>query len=307
MNSLTEDVRAIRRFNRFYTQKIGAVSDGFLDTGWSLSEARVLYEIAHSPDPTATEIASTLDLDPGYVSRVLKRFRDRGVIDRSRSELDRRQWVLSLTPGGRDAVESLNHASESRIRAILHDLDPEARRAVVDALGRVQDALDPEEPAAPRVTYRAPRMGDIGWIVERHALLYQASHGWDQTFEALVADIAAQFVEKFDPTAERGWIAEVEGRRAGAIALVRHSKTIGQLRLLFVEPFARGLGIGARLVSECVGQARHVGYKKMILFTVQGLHAARRLYEHEGFRLVEEKPARLWGKDELEQKWELVL
>lgn len=306
MSSLADDVLSIRRFNRFYTQKIGAVSDGFLDTPWSLSEARVLYEIAHSPAPTAAEIATRLDLDPGYVSRVLKRFRSRGVVERSRSESDRRTWVLSLTADGRKVVGSLDAASEARIRALLDGLDPDSRHAVVDALRRVRNTLEPRDPA-PRVTYRAPRMGDMGWIIERHAVLYQATHGWDQTFEALVADITVQFIEKFDPSVERGWIAEVDGRRAGAIALVRHSKTIGQLRLLFVEPFARGLGIGARLVSECVGQARHVGYKRMILFTVQGLDAARRLYENEGFRLVEEKPAHLWGKDELEQKWELVL
>ena len=157
------------------------------------------------------------------------------------------------------------------------------------------------------IVAHCPGYRDLGWIIERHAVLYHESHGWDQTFEAMVAEIAASFVQNFDPKRERGWIAEVGGRRAGAIALVRHAKAVGQLRLLFVEPFARGLGIGAYLVSECVREARRVGYERMILFTVRGLDPARRLYEQEGFELVEEKSAHLWGKDEVEQRWELVL
>jgi N-acetylglutamate synthase-like GNAT family acetyltransferase len=172
-------------------------------------------------------------------------------------------------------------------------------RAIEEELG--------ERTAPPKVTYRPHRPGDMGWIVQRHGELYHASHGWNESFEAMVAGIVERYIETYDPAWERSWIAEVDGRRAGAIALVRHSRTIGQLRLLFVEPWARGLGIGARLVSECVGQARHVGYRKMILFTVAGLDAARHLYEAEGFRLVEEKPGHAWGKDHIEQSWELKL
>lgn len=303
----TRDIAAIRSFNRFYTQRIGAVSDAFLDSEWTLSEARVLYEIAHGDDPTASEIATALTLDPGYVSRVLKRFRNGGIVRRTRSPDDGRLFVLGLTAKGKRLLKKLDAASEQRIADVVSGLDADGRRELVDAMRRIEDALSDDVERKPTVTYRGHEVGDLGWIVERHGRLYHASHGWDSTFEAFVADIVGRLGRDFDPTCERTWIAEVDGRRAGAIALVRHSKTIGQLRLLFVEPWARGLGIGARLVSECVGQARHFGYRKMILFTVHGLPSARRLYEAEGFELVEEHAARLWGKDELEQKWELTL
>lgn len=301
------DIAAIRSFNRFYTQRIGAVSGAFLDSAWTLSEVRLLYEIAHRDGPTASDIAASLELDAGYVSRVLKRFRDAGIVRRRRSPDDGRRFVLEVTAKGKRVLERLDEVSNQRVAALFGGLGAEGVRELVDAMRRIEDALSDDRARTPQVSYRGHRIGDLGWIVERHGRLYEATHGWDTTFEAFVADIVGKLGRDFDPTCERTWIAEVDGRRAGAIALVRHSRTIGQLRLLFVEPWARGLGIGGRLVSECVGQARHFGYRKMILFTVQGLPSARRLYEAEGFQLVEEAPARLWGKDELEQKWELTL
>ncbi len=305
MNEAARQVEAVRHFSRFYTRRIGVLDEGILDSEYSLTEARVLYELAQAETLSPGDVADQLDLDPGYVSRVLKRLERGGLVHRSRSAADGRRVVLALTETGRAEYETLASGSRRRIEALLSDADPEARRRVVEAMRTIEDALDPDR--SPQVTYRGHRTGDFGWIIERHAVLYRLSHGWDDTFEAMVTGIARDFLEGYDPALERSWIAEVDGRRAGAVALVKHSEGVGQLRLLFVEPWARGLGIGARLVSECVGQARHVGYHRMILFTVASLDAARRLYEAEGFRLAEEKPGRAWGKDHLAQTWELEL
>lgn len=306
MKTLASRVDAVRHFSRFYTKRIGLLSEGILESPYSLTEARVLYELAHHDARHPTELAAELELDPGYVSRVLKRFERRGLVHRSRSGEDRRKIAVSLTHEGLAEFEGLSAGSRGQIESLLSATDTAGQERVVRAMRTIERELG-AEPAARRVTYRGHRPGDLGWIVERHAVLYSASHGWDDTFEAMVAGIARDFLERFDPSHERSWIAEVDGRRAGAIALVRKSKTVGQLRLLFVEPWARGLGIGARLVSECVGQARHVGYRRMILFTVAGLDAARRLYEAEGFVLTEETPGHAWGKDHLAQTWELTL
>ena len=222
------------------------------------------------------------------------------------AEEDGRTVVVSLTSDGRAEFDGLAVGSRLQTQALLAGTDQEGQQRVVDAMAVIESELGTEQ-RAPRVTYRGHRSGDFGWIVERHAVLYHATHGWNDTFEAMVAGIARDFLANFDPAWERSWIAEVDARRAGAIALVRKSKTVGQLRLLFVEPWARGLGIGARLVSECVRQARHVGYRTMVLFTVAGLDSARRLYEAEGFHLAEESPAYMWGRDEIEQRWKLKL
>lgn len=306
MSSLTHQIDAVRHFSRFWTRRIELLSDGILESEFSLTEARVLWELAHSEDATPSRIAADLGLDPGYVSRVVKRLDRKGLVGRSASSEDRRVTLLRLTKEGKSAFRALNSGSRRQIERILKEASPEGRERAVDAMRAIEAELG-ESAMPPRVIYRTHQPGDMGWIVQRHGELYHASHGWDETFEAMVAGIVEKFIVTYDPAWERSWIAEVDGRRAGAIALVRHSKTIGQLRLLFVEPWARGLGIGARLVSECVGQARHVGYRKMILFTVAGLDAARRLYEAEGFRLVEEKPGHAWGKDHMEQAWELKL
>jgi DNA-binding MarR family transcriptional regulator/N-acetylglutamate synthase-like GNAT family acetyltransferase len=306
MDDIATRADAVRRFSRFYTRRIGLLSDGILGSAYSLTEARVIYELAQSDAHSPTRLAADLALDPGYLSRVVKRFERRGLVARDRSKHDGRRVVLRLTPLGRAEFDGLASGSRAQIEELLSSTSEEGQRRVIEAMRTIERELTDETPR-PTVTYRGHRPGDLGWIVERHGGIYHASHGWDDTFEAMVAGIAKDFLERFDPAWERSWIAEVDGRRAGAIALVRHSKTIGQLRLLFVESWARGLGIGARLVSECVGQARHVGYRKMVLFTVAGLDSARRLYEAEGFRMIEETPGRAWGKDHIAQTWELKL
>lgn len=307
MATLDRDIADVRRFSRFYTQRLGLLTEGILGSDFSLTDARVLFELAHADDLTAGVISDSLGLDAGYLSRVVRRFERKGLLTRRRSNVDRRRYLLTLTAGGRAAFEQLNATSRAQVAELLADLRPVQRGEVVRAMRTIESALTQHPLPDRRVTYRSHRGGDIGWIVERHAALYQETHGWDDTFEALVAQVCADFLANYDPTAERSWIAEVDGSRAGAIALVRHTPTIAQLRLLFVEPWARGLGIGGRLVSECVSQARHFGYRRMRLFTVRGLDAARHLYEAEGFTLVEEKKAELWGRQEHEQKWELIL
>jgi DNA-binding MarR family transcriptional regulator/N-acetylglutamate synthase-like GNAT family acetyltransferase len=304
--TLAQRVEAVRRFSRFYTRKIGLLSGAILDSPYSLTEARVLYELAHSDGRNPTELAAELDLDPGYVSRVVKSFERRNLVTRQRSETDRRKIRVRLTDEGRRAFEGLAAGSRSQIEGLLAGVGGDGQERLVAAMRVIEEELNGED-HAPQVTYRPHAPGDMGWVIERHARLYHETHGWDDTFEAEVAGIVSDLLRGFDPAWERSWIAEVDGRRAGAIALVRRSKTVGQLRILFVEPWARGLGIGARLVSECVGQARHVGYRRMVLFTVAGLDSARRLYEAEGFRLTEETPEVVWGRPEVSQKWELEL
>ena len=302
----TEHLEAVRSFSRFYTKRIGLLAEGIVDSPYSVSEARLLYELAQRDTSTLGEVARALALDAGYVSRLVHGLQGRGLVKKARSTTDRRRLVLRLSAKGRTTYERLNAGSRAQISAMMRDVHPDKRAEVVSSMGVIERALG-EMPSSPVVTYRGHQPGDMGWIVQRHAVLYHESHGWDDTFEAMVAGIVQRFLESFDLQRERSWIAEVDGRRAGAIALTERSKTVGQLRLLFVEPWARGLGIGARLVSECVGQARHVGYDKMILFTVRGLDSARKLYEAEGFELVDQRPQEAWGKTQLAQTWELEL
>lgn len=308
MNERTDPVDAIRGFSRFYTRRIGLLSDTILDSRFSLTEARAIYELAQvgTEGTTGSMLSELMDLDPGYVSRLLGRLARSGIVEKTRSTEDRRRVIVRLSGDGRHAFERLQERSRARMVDLLKHLDPSGQTSLVDAMSDIQRLLGSPS-HEPQVRYRSHRPGDMGWIVERHGELYHASHGWDARFEAMVAEICARFIERYDPSSERSWIAEVDGRRAGAIALVRRSKRVAQLRLLFVEPWARGLGIGARLVSECVGQARHFGYHRMILFTVAGLDAARGLYEAEGFRMTAEEPGHAWGKDHLAQTWELDL
>jgi DNA-binding MarR family transcriptional regulator/GNAT superfamily N-acetyltransferase len=300
-------IAAVRAFNRFYTRQIGLLEEGLYRSEFSLTEVRVLYELAHRDGLTASELVRYLNLDPGYLSRLLKKFEARGLVTRAPSEADARQSVLALTPAGRDAFAPLNRASHDEIAAMLGHLGADEREALVKAMQTVRRLLGGAP--GPRVPYilRPPRPGDLGWVVHRQAVLYATEYGWDGTFEALVAEIAAAFVKNFDPKRERCWIAEREGEIVGSVFVVRQSDEVAKLRLLYVEPSARGLGIGRRLVEECIGFARSRGYRTLTLWTNDILVSARRIYEAAGFRLVGEERHHSFGKDLVGQNWELAL
>jgi DNA-binding MarR family transcriptional regulator/GNAT superfamily N-acetyltransferase len=311
---LDERVDAVRRFNRFYTQRIGVLRDGLYDSVYSLAEVRVLYELAHAKQPTtATDLVRTLAIDAGYLSRMLRKFEANALIRKVRSKSDGRELHLSLTAAGRKAFAQLDRASHDEIAALLAPLAGDAQHRIVDAMGAIESLLDgaghragPSRPSAPYVL-RNHRPGDIGWVISRHGALYAQEYGWDDTFEALVAEIAAKFLKLFDPQYERCWVAERDSHNLGAVFLVRRSPTVAQLRLLLVEPSARGLGIGRHLVAECIAFARAAGYRKIMLWTNAGLDAARHIYERAGFRLIREERHRSFGKDLVGQTFELKL
>ena len=307
----TPDVRecaeTVRRFNRFYTRQIGVLHEGLLQSPFSLAEARVLYELAHQADVTATELATRLGLDAGYLSRILRRFREKGLVERRPSPSDRRQHHLRLTDTGREAFAALDVRSHEEASALLSALPSEAQGRLVGAMQTVERLLGPEPDVTPTVLLRPHRPGDMGWTIERHAALYAEEYGWNAEFEALVADIAAAFLRDYKPEKERCWIAEVEGERVGCVFVVQRSADVAQLRMLLVEPQARGLGLGSRLVDECLAFARQAGYGRMMLWTNSVLHAARRLYERAGFRLTGEEPHHSFGHDLVGQTWERAL
>ena len=305
--SFSQRVAAVRRFNRFYTKQIGLLHEGYLESPFSLAEVRVLYELAHRDTPTAAELGRELGLDAGYLSRILRGFAKRGLIHRAPSKADGRQTLLSLTEKGQRAFAPLHTRSRDEIGALLARLSPAEQHRVLQAMHTIEHLLSASpEPRTPYLL-RPHQPGDMGWVVHRHGTLYAQEYGWDERFEAMVAGIVANFIEHADPKRERCWIAEKDGEIAGSVFLVRHSNTVAQLRLLLVEPKARGLGIGARLVDECVRFARHAGYRKITLWTNSVLRSARRLYQAAGFRLVHEAPHRSFGADLVGETWELPL
>jgi DNA-binding MarR family transcriptional regulator/N-acetylglutamate synthase-like GNAT family acetyltransferase len=305
--ALAERVTAVRRFNRSYTQKIGVLGERLLDSPFSLTEARILYELAHRERPTASELGRELDLDPGYLSRILGGFRRHGLIVRAASDTDRRQIHLSLSDAGQAAFAPLDNRSRDEIAALLARLPEPEQRRLVAAMAEIERLLAPA--SAPREPYllRPPVPGDIGWVISRHGALYAQEYGFDWRFEALVAEIAAKFVAKFEPRRECCWIAERDGEPVGSVFLVKESEQIAKLRLLLVEPPARGLGIGARLVAETIRFARRSGYQKITLWTQSLLVAARHIYETVGFRLVASEPHHSFGHDLVGEHWELAL
>jgi DNA-binding MarR family transcriptional regulator/N-acetylglutamate synthase-like GNAT family acetyltransferase len=300
-------VDAVRRFNRFYTRQIGLLHEGLSGTRFPLTEARVLYELAHRDRPTATALARDLGLDPGYLSRILRGFERRRLLRRTRSASDGRQSHLALTPRGRRAFGPLNRGSQQEVGAILGALSPRDQARVVGAMATIERVLGGPGPARAPYLLRPHQPGDMGAVVRLHGEVYAREFGWDATFEALVARIAARFIEHHDPRRERCWIAEVDGEVAGSVFLVRRSATVGQLRLMIVDPRARGLGIGERLVSECVRFARQAGYRRVRLWTNSVLRAARHLYAKAGFRLVDRERHRSFGKSLVGETWELRL
>ena len=301
-------VKAIRQFNRFYTRRIGAL-DPYLGSEMSLTDVRVLYELAHRETAVASEIGRDLGLDAGYMSRILRRFETEGWLTRAPHPRDARQSVLRLTEAGHAAFAPLQQKSRDEAAALLSSLVPAQRQQLVQAMGTVQSLLDPAAtPARPQaVILRDPAPGDIGWVVQQHGEVYAREYGWDSTFEALVAEIAGEFLRKFQPEWERCWIAELNGERVGAIFVVRKSASVAQLRLLILAPAARGLGLGGRLVDECIAFARRKGYRKMVLWTNSCLLAARGIYAKRGFQLTKSEPHESYGQQLVGETWELKL
>ncbi len=306
---LANDTAIFRRFNRMYTRFIGTLNEGLLNSDYSLAEARVLYELATWDAPKAREIAEELGMDAGYLSRLLGKFERDGLLKRKASEQDGRYADLTLTARGRAAFKKLNAGSEEQAQTVLEGLAPSARMQLIDCLRTVEAILTKVDRSRVPFILRPHRVGDMGWIVHREGVGYAEQYGWDETFEALVARIVGEFVTNFDPSRERCWIAEIDGQSVGHIFLVKHPEEpeTAKLRLLFVEPSARGMGLGDALVRECVRFARSVGYKRVVLWTQSILVAAHRIYEKAGFQLVEQKPHRSFGKDLVGETWELRL
>jgi len=304
---LARRVAAVRRFNRFYTRRIGVLNEGFLGSSFSLSEGRVLFELAQRPDVTATVLREVLSLDPGYLSRILGNLEKRGLVTRTPSEADGRVNHLNLTDRGREAFATLDTRSSEEVAALLATIPVASQRKLLNAMQAIEEVLDaPSRTVAP-YRLRTHQPGDMGWVVYRHGVLYAQEYGWDERSEALAAEVVASFIKNFDPKRERCWIAEQEGEIVGYVFLVKRSKTVAQLRLLLVEPSARGLGLGRRLVDECIGFARRAGYRKVMLWTNSVLEAARHIYEEVGFRLVKEEPHNDFGVPLVGQTWELEL
>jgi len=299
-----QDVKAVRAFNRFYTQRIGVLKR-YLDTDFTLTEVRVLYELAHRPPLTASELVRDLSLDAGYLSRILRRFEQQGWLQRAPAPHDARQQLLRLTDAGYATFAPLQQKSRDETGALLAGVAPPARERLIRAMGTVQRLLQP--PPERQVVLRDPGPGDMGWVVQAHGEVYAREYGWDATFEALVADIAAKFIRDFDPAWEKGWIAEVDGERMGSVFVVRQAKTVAKLRLLVLLPEARGLGLGGRLTDECIAFARARGYRKLVLWTQSNLIAARKIYASRGFGLVSSEANHAFGHDLVSETWELRL
>jgi DNA-binding MarR family transcriptional regulator/GNAT superfamily N-acetyltransferase len=316
-SGLERHVDDVRRFNRFYTQHIGVLNEGFLDSPLSLTQGRVLYEIAHRDRPTATEVGEALGLDAGYLSRILREFQRRGLVSTARARADGRQRLLTLTAAGRRMVATLDTRARRQIASLIGPRSAADQRRLVESMHTIRRLLAPPATAAtpteiasataPGYTLRQHRPGDMGWVVHRHGVLYADEYGWDERFEGVVAGIVAHFIERYDPTGERCWIAERDGAIVGSVFVVRHTKTIAKLRLLYVEPSARGLGIGRRLVDECLAFARAAGYRKITLWTNSILDAARHIYERAGFTQSGRERQHRFGRDHEFQTWTLDL
>ena len=305
--SLDRHIAAVRAFNRFYTQRIGVLEDGYGGGPFSLTEARVLYEIRQRAGVTATEVGRELGLDAGYLSRMLRRFHKAGLIRKQISPNDGRQSLLSLTERGRKNFAPLEAHSNRRVGAMLARLSAGEQSRLVSALSTAKSLLSEQASAAPAVILREPKAGDLGWMVARHAVLYGQEYGWGEEFEGLCAQIVADFAKNFDPSCERCWIAERDGENVGSVFLVKDAEGVARLRLLLVEPSVRGLGIGARLTDECLRFARQCGYRRVTLWTHGVLAAARHVYAKAGFTLTSSEARRSFGQDVVSEHWDLTL
>jgi DNA-binding MarR family transcriptional regulator/N-acetylglutamate synthase-like GNAT family acetyltransferase len=300
-------VAAVRRFNRFYTQHLGVLRDGWLDSPFSLTEARVLYEIKQRDRATATDIGRDLGLDAGYLSRILRRFHKKGLIGKDVAPDDARQSLLSITARGRKAFAPLEARTESQVGAVLGRLAEPEQDHLVAAMGAIESMMASGPAAASAIELRQPRPGDLGWVVARHAELYVREYRWAENFEGVCAQIVADFATKYDPACERCWIAEMDGRNVGSVFLVKDSDTVARLRLLLVDPVARGRGLGTRLTDECVRFARRSGYRAITLWTHSVLTAARHTYKRAGFSLTSSEKKKSFGQDVVSEHWDMTL
>lgn len=307
MTELDRRIDAVRRFNRFYTKKIGVLQEGLLKSPFSLTQLRILYELAYRQNLKAAELSNDLNLDPGYLSRILGDFEKRGLIERKQSADDARESLLTLTKKGADAFAPLNVRSHDEMAEMLSGLSPTQQNRLLESMESIENLLNIKDEEKVSYILRPHQPGDMGWVIYRHGVLYSQEYGWDEQFEALVASICVKFLQKFDSKRERCWIAEKDGQIVGSVFLVKHTKKIAQLRMLYVEPFTRGLGIGRRLVDECIRFSRQTGYKKIILWTQSNLSAARHIYEATGFKILKKEPHHSFGHDLVSEIWELEL
>lgn len=301
------DIAAVRAFNRFYTRKLGVLDQQLLESPFSLSEARVLYELAHRENLSAKEIGAELGLDAGYLSRIVQSFDEAGFISREPLPTDRRQYRLALTAKGRQAYAKLERSTNDHIAAMLEGLPPGGKARLIDSMADIRRLLGDGGAVARTAVLREPRPGDMGWVVQSHGALYAREYGFDSSFEGLVAEITANFLASFDASRERCWIAEIDGAQVGSIFLVRHSDDVAKLRLLLIDPAGRGRRLGHRMVGECIAFAKACGYRRITLWTQSILVAARSIYEKAGFRLVATEPHRSFGQDLIGETWELEL
>jgi DNA-binding MarR family transcriptional regulator/GNAT superfamily N-acetyltransferase len=300
-------IATVRAFNRFYTRKLGVLDQQLLKSPYSLSEARVLYELAHREDLSAKEIGSELGLDAGYLSRIVQNFDENGLITRKPLPSDRRQVRLSLTAKGRQAFAQLERSSQEEVGTMLAALPAGGSERLIGAMAEIERLLGAPDAPPPAAVLRSPRPGDIGWVVQSHGALYASEYGFDSSFEGLVAEITAKFLASFDASRERCWIADIDGAQVGSVFLVRHSDDVAKIRLLLVDPAGRGQRLGQRLVAECIAFAKACGYRKITLWTQSILLAARKIYQDEGFVLVATEPHRSFGQSLTGETWELEL
>jgi DNA-binding MarR family transcriptional regulator/GNAT superfamily N-acetyltransferase len=301
-----ERVEAVRAFNRFWTNRIGALNSGLLGTPYSLTEARIIFELAHGGSMDLAHVRKKLEIDAGYLSRLMTRLKERGLVEAKPSMSDGRRQVVRLTQRGRAAFEDLDARSIRQVERMLSDFTEEDQRRFISALATIRGLFDPAPGTSPYVI-RPLRPGDLGWVVHRHGVIYAQEHGWDESFEALIARVVAEYVESRDEGRDNAWIAEVEGYPAGCVFCVKKNEKVAKLRLLLVEPRARGMGIGSRLVEECIRFAKRAGYEQVTLWTNDVLTSARRIYEAAAFRLVDERPHHSFGHDLVGQDWLLDL
>ncbi|WP_298878651.1 helix-turn-helix domain-containing GNAT family N-acetyltransferase [uncultured Bradyrhizobium sp.] len=304
INGVDDQISAVRAFNRFYTRKLGVLDQHLGKSPFSLSEARVLYELAHRDDLAAKEIGGELGLDPGYLSRIVQSFDEQGLITRTPLPTDRRQYQLSLTAKGRQTFAKLNLSSQNEVAAMLAQLSAGDAMRLTQAMATIETVLEQRRSPPAPVVLRSHRVGDMGWVISKQGAAYAADYGWDISYEALVAEICAQFIKTYDAAREHCWIAEVGGEPVGSIFLVKATDELAKLRLLQVEKQARGLGVGRALVQQCMQGARERGYKRMTLWTQSILVAARGIYKSAGFELVATKPHHSFGHDLVGETWE---